>query len=750
MMMGRAFGLAAEPVSVRFALALAALISLAAAMANATLIFDDPFLYEAFAKGLAQDGVWRTALTLFLNLDLHVGVPEYRSYGLSKILHFGLWFVFGIHAYLYSAFIALTQAATALVIFAGLRRCGLDSVQALMAALLWMLSPFAVTTCFHHYSYLILPTQISVALAWILYRSLRLGRPLGLRQSLGFVVGGVVLALTGESHLVLAGCLLAYVAWAGAPERAWDAGSRYALVMGSAAATLVLHRLAWSALGPEGVPGRFVFANPGLSQGIDRKFGYALSVPNGARVQVQQILAFSAWSWLVLLVVTASAGFWLHRQMRSVPLTSIAPPNGGMSRLLGVVTMLVAASLTVSWMHHVLFREVGTILPRRYGYVPYTVIIMATAVLLSTQQLRRSIGAWCAPLFTALTLGLWCALQFVCLPIVRHQDAAVWNSISTAIAARPQPALLFVNTWNIQSVFGYNAPGLRGTGFPSIFESPFTRYWWQSQYVRVRLGVLATGNSIASERDQRVVLTGQVAGVHFMPTPPVVADATSVVAVVETGHDVPDWRDGLQAVKVIASWDEFRTTAAFLQTRINVGWSALLHEIFNLPASPVLIDAGRRADSALPDVWPDKRFGEPLRPEAAVAGVRDYGQESGDDSVFLPGGKSGEPLAYLTSNRHGNFTYRIDFAERSSRLVSLDFLDGWAQRPGARLIHLQVELDGRWHDLGVLDTYAVAANEPFVLRFPVRNVQTIRLRFEKAAGSGDIPLLNGIRLQPLV
>lgn len=738
----------AEPRHVRWALALAALVSLVAAAANATLIFDDPFLYEAFANGVAQYGVLRTAFELLLNLDLHAGVPEYRSYGLSKVLHFGLWFIFGANAWLYSAFIALTQALTAVVIYAGLLRARLDSTQSLLAALTWMLSPFAVTTCFHHYSYLILPTQVTVVLAWLLYRSVRRAQPL--LQAMGFVAGGVALALTGESHLVLAGCLLGLVAWAAAPrEGLLQACARYALVMGSTVVTLVVHRMAWIALGPENVTGRFVFSNPGLREVLGRTGDFALSVSNGALVQIEKVLGYSHWSWMVFLV-GGGLGALLYVQLRRAAPVVLGPSEiHGRYRLLVVGALLVLASLAVSWTRQAFFSVVGPVLPRRYGYMPYTVLAMAIVVILSSPSFRRRATAWMAPTFVAGMLGLWCALQIVCLPTVRYQDRIVWRDIEAATAGKRHPVLLFVNAWNAQRPLGYDAPGLRGTHFPPIFESPFMRYWWQAQYARVGLGMAGTGNALMYERDGGVTLSGQVGGVHFLPTLPVVADAASVVAVVETGHEVPEWRDGLQAVKVIASWADFRSTAAYLQTRIDVGWSAFLHEIFNLPAAPFMVDAGQRNNSARPDVWPDKRFGEPLGAGARAAGVLDYGLESGDDDLYLPGGKSGEPLAYLTSNRHGNFTYRIDFAEPASHVLSLDFMDGWSQRPGARVMHIQVELDGRWYDLGDLDTYAVGGNAPFALRIPAHGVRTVRLRFEKSAASQDIPLLNGIRLQPL-
>jgi hypothetical protein len=750
-MVGRVLPLCAEQRFVRLTLMLAAAVSLAAGIANSTLIFDDPFLYEAFGNGVAQDGVLRTAIVLLLNLDLHAGVPEYRSYGLSKLLHFGLWFAFGTKTWLYSAFIALAQALTALAIFVGLRRAHLNRMQALLAALLWMLSPFAATSCFHHYSYLILPVQITVALALWLSASQRRAAPLTWLQAAGIGLGGVALALTGESHLVLAACLLGWVTWASAPLHGrTGAWTRYMLVMGCAAVALGMHRLAWGAFDGGGGVRRFEFANPGVAVGGDRAWGYALSTFHGARVQVQQILEFSGFSLLVFLFVAGLLTVWLRWRAgrdRTMPIAADAEPSRRL--LCAVLGSVVLASLSVSWLHHVFFSPVGAVLPRRYAYVPYTLMAMSLAILLFSSGLRSSSANRAGAVFVSAVVGLWCALQFICLPSVRYQDRAVWREVVTATAGKPGPVLLFVNAWDFQKPTGYNAPGLRGTHFPPLFESPFMRHWWQSQYARVVLGVAAAGNAVVADPGGRPVLAGQVSGVHFLPTRPVVADAASIVAVVALGQGAPDWRHGPPKVRTFAAWDDFRSSAAFLQSRIEVGWLALLNGVFNGSGAAVVVDAGRRADSARADVLPDKRFGEAPPSAAWAVDVRDYGMESGDDSVYLPNGRSGEPLAYLTSNRHGNFTYRIDFAEPVSRLVSLDFLDVWSKREGARVMHVQVELDGRWYDLGDLDTYAIAGNVPFALRIPIHGVQSMRLRLEKAAASEDVPFLNGIRLQPL-
>ena len=59
---------------------------------------------------------------------------EYCLYGLSKIIHFGLWLLFGTHAWAYAVVIAASQLATGYGIVVMLRRMRFDSTQCAVAA----------------------------------------------------------------------------------------------------------------------------------------------------------------------------------------------------------------------------------------------------------------------------------------------------------------------------------------------------------------------------------------------------------------------------------------------------------------------------------------------------------------------------------------------------------------------------------------------------------------------------------------
>jgi hypothetical protein len=105
---------------------------------NSVLTIDDLWFVEHFAELLDREGPRQTLLTLWLSLDL--GGMEYRLYGLSKIIHFGLWLLFGTHAWAYAVVIAASQLATGYGIVIMLRRMRFDSTQCAVAASIWVLS----------------------------------------------------------------------------------------------------------------------------------------------------------------------------------------------------------------------------------------------------------------------------------------------------------------------------------------------------------------------------------------------------------------------------------------------------------------------------------------------------------------------------------------------------------------------------------------------------------------------------------
>lgn len=718
---------------------------------NSTLIFDDPFLYEHFEKSLSELGGLSTLGLIFFNLDLHVGVPEYRTYGLSKVIHFLLWLIFDDRAWMYSALIGLLQTGSALLLYRLLVRASQNHLQALLISIVWILSPFLVTTCFHHYSYLIFPVQITLAIAFVLQGLILENHRLRWSSKAGLALAGASVALTGELHFVLSAVMLVLVVHS--TPSALKRMERWAYLLWlSVPAVLVLlvHHSVWTSWGGVAEVQRFNYSSPSFIDLVDRSVDYFSSIPRGASAQVGHILNYSRaslWTFLFLAILGSVLFAKMGKKLEF----------GGDREAAGVVrteriflasVVLFAASLAVVWIRAVFFSPVGEVLPRRYGYVPYTLFFMALVALLTATPVRKRVGEVPAFVVAGFVVALWGALQFVCLPQVRSQDSGVWDQLRSASMGKKNPHVLFVNALNAQRPTGFDSPGIRGAAFPPIFESPFMRNGWQVQYARKALGFVAAGDSFELGRrgSESVSLSGQLNGIHFQQAPPATASEESIVVVMDSGVAPPDWKDSLQRVRVIKSWAEFKGTPAYTRVRIETGWGGLLAGIFNDDLSEVALDLGQRAPSRIQGVMPDKKYGEHVVAHPVIA---DYGLESGDDGVYAPNGKSGAPLSYLTTNRHGVFTYRIDFENADQKDLSIDFLDWWADRSGGRVINLQVAFDDQWVDLGSFDTFEIAKREPFSLKLPVNGARTVRIRFLKDPSSKDIPFVNGIRIKAL-
>lgn len=718
---------------------------------NSTLIFDDPFLYEHFEKSLSELGVLNTLGLIFFSLDLHVGVPEYRTYGLSKVIHFLLWLIFDERAWMYSALIGLLQTGSALLLYRLLVRASQNHLQAFLVSIVWILSPFLVTTCFHHYSYLIFPVQITLAIAFVFQGLILENHRLRWSSKAGLALAGASVVLTGELHFILAAVMLllvvhstpsslkrmerwAYLVWLGVP----------------AVLVLLVHYSVWNSWGGVAEFQRFNYSSPSFIDLFERSADYFFSIPRGASAQVGHILKYSRGSVLTFLSLAMFVIVLLVRLGKKLDSGGKRETSGveRTERVFMTLLILFAASLAVNWIHSVLFNQVGEVLPRRYGYVPYTLFFMALIALLTATPVRKRMGEVPAFAVTGFVVALWGALQFVCLPQVRSQDSGVWDQLRFASIGKKNPHVLFVNALNAKRPTGFDSPGIRGSAFPPIFESPFMRNGWQVQYARKALGFVAAGDSfeLGPSGSESVSLSGQLNGIHFLQAPPVMVPEESIVVVMDAGVASPDWKDNLQRVQVVKSWPEFKDTPAFARVKIEAGWGGLLAGIFNDDLIEVALDLGQKAPSRIPGVMPDKKYGEYVVANPVIA---DYGLESGDDGVYAPNGKSGAPLSYLTTNRHGVFTYRIDFADAGQKDLSIDFLDWWADRPGVRVMNLQVAFDDRWVDLGSFDTYEIAKREPFSLKLPVNGARTVRIRFLKDPSSKDIPFVNGVRVKAL-
>jgi hypothetical protein len=696
-----------------------------AGIVNAHLMYDDLYLIPRFQHLSDSRGFFPTLFWLFLSLDL--GGHEYRLYGTSKILHFFLWEMFGSRAWIYGGLIAAAQFVSGLGIQRLLRGLQIEPFQAWAVALAWIISPFAVTTCFHHFAYLLLPYDLTIACALVIQRNVA-SNTTHWRTTLAIALLSFCIATTGEAHIPVAFAVLAVVGFLTRSPMPYAKRGRMLLVSGvTIAATVIVHRMLWEAYAPQIADRRFIFTLTDWDQSVSRTLTFLQSLAPGAAVQVEQVLAFAGWRAVRPAVFTLLCAALIWR-IRAAP----QPASRSGLGVPAVLCLMTAMSIVITWALAAFTPNMDLVYPRRYGYVPNTLAAMAIVGLFAAPSVRRIIGR--APVFLCLmAIGwIWLTLVSICLPVIRKHDSRVWHAVAKAIDERPGASVLFVRASNSFNIPRFNwFEGLRGADFPDIFESTFSGYLWEFQYAREFLHARATGYRYDAVNATDIKLTGNSGSSTIVPR-------DSVIAVANMDWHRTDWQDTRLHATVFRRWDDFLASVAAHGALGKAGWEQFLQYP---DEEQIAIDLGERNGAG---ALPDKKYAD----RAAGAGfISNYGLEEGDDSIYAP--PHGGPGAWWMTNRNGSFTYRIDFTDDAPKIVALDWLEYWQHATGNRKMLVEAALDDQWYRVGVVNIAAEAGQTPFVLELPTAGAKTFRVRLSPAPTTTDLPFLPGIRVTPV-
>jgi hypothetical protein len=524
-------------------------VAIAAAALNATLIFDDGFFAELF-RHIANQPMLEKLKVIFFTLDL--GGGQYRLYGSSRLLHFILYSAFDTRAWAYAAFIAATQALSAYGLLLIFYRLRIERLPALLMSAAWTLSPFAATSCFHHYSYLILPYQLTIACALVLLQAQDLPRLAWLWRTLAVIIA-VLIATTGESHYIATPVILALIVFAAPSARPWrsrviDVGLPIVTML----ATLAAHRATWLALTPPFTgSARYVFQQPTLEQAIERLGWLAKSIPLGMAEQVNAITSPDPRFLIFFMVAIAFPV--------ALAVKALCQGEAPRDRLLlpAAIAAVFLASLGIMMALSAFTGMVSPAFPRRYGYVPNTLAVMTVIAILATLPRRNDTGITVLTAFCAAVLGLWITLEAERLPQIRSEDQRIWSELNDAMKGKDKPAVVFYYAWlpaNIASttVDGFATPGLRGVYSPETLESPLSRFWWQSHYLLAKMDVAFVGDR-AVETNGMVHMTGHNSwrGAAF------VTPKDNIVVLADFRKSPPGGNIS-ELVRVFPSWDEFQ------------------------------------------------------------------------------------------------------------------------------------------------------------------------------------------------
>ena len=715
---------------------------------NATLIYDDLWIITLFRGYRGWKPDFASLCELFSTADLN---GEYRLYGLSKLIHLGLSYVCGTHAWAWGGIMGASQLATSVMINRFLRNLRVDRIQSAAVALVWIISPFAFTSCFHHFSYLILPCQLTVIGALLLQKLLKNETEMnsGILR-LVLIPIGLAIAWTGESHLLLTGFILAVAGFISPSSRSfWSRTIESMIPLMAICVGILLHRALWSGLirhHPLAVS-RFHFSVPNREEVSQRGLHFLNSLPEGVFCQVKPILILTGWPTFILVVSGVIAlGFLLRRVLAKID-SSVAEFSCGEPRAFVVsftIFLALIASISVTAGVGILSNQVMDVLPRRYGYIPFTIGLMLIVSLATEPRVRRDNGF--APMIVVLSLivTLWGGLQVFCLPLIRSQDRQLWDTIRLAASKKTNPNILFVNAWDNPEEPGFSVgaatPAMRdGIRFPEIFESTFTSYWWVEPYAKLRLKIPNVGFRADISSPKRVRL--HLGRVFFPPEleDTVEVPTSSLVVVADSGIMPPRWDQGLVRVKVFSDWTKYQNSLAAFGGSIKRGWKAQFPEGEDELAT---IDLGLSPGQPAPEeILSDKRFSELWE---ARNHITNYGWKDGTDNLYkMPA--SGDQLSYYSTNRNGAFVYGIEFDDASRKIVYLDFMELWLSKPGVRKMILDVNYGGEWIRVGVLDPFAIAGRDPFSVRLTVAT-KSVQIRIRPAPGASDVPFVNGIRI----
>ena len=112
-----------------------------------------------------------------MNADVLADSGDFRTYGLSRMLHVIIMLLGNNSPAVYQFIIGFTHVLSGYLIYILLKELGFEEGISCCSGLLWAMSPFARVQTFHHWSYLMLPLYL--LLLFFLYIERTIGMQVG-------------------------------------------------------------------------------------------------------------------------------------------------------------------------------------------------------------------------------------------------------------------------------------------------------------------------------------------------------------------------------------------------------------------------------------------------------------------------------------------------------------------------------------------------------------------------------------------
>jgi hypothetical protein len=698
---------------------------------NATLVYDDIALPHNFYILQTQIGWLKTLWKIFC-LDLP---GEYRTYGVSRVIQYILWSIGFSSVRVYSIWIAVSQGITALFLTSILLSVRSEKAVALAAGLLWLFSPFVWTSCFHHYSYLIFPIQVLIIGLYFLRLQTDSLWSIFFSLALGFI-----LALTGELHLVGSFLVLILMAFISDKRNEWR---RYAIVIAAMIVTLLVHYFVWKIfVSNKGELQRFNVSGAHDAsfwyhrvsiavRGIFQSISNQLIVIVGENKQFVGLVAVSAAIFVYFLFRWSVAG-----KGKSLKILT----NRGDWKISAVIFGMAIASLFTFVLVVVLTDSVPEDMPRRYGYVPLTFILISVTIWLSLIPRSRYFQVIVLSLLVGLAIAIFIQSHFFVIPKARRADDKISEALEVALKKYPKKAVMFFNASDksfpkISLDAASYGPAMSETTRAEVTQSKYGTYWPFYTNATNVLGATLTcvlGADLGGGMVRLVCPTWQ--------KNPGAMKKSDIIVIANLGFNEIDYFG--DSVRIFDNFDDFEPY--FFSKKILKDNNPAKSQGLDV----LQIDLGTKFEAdGVGDVLPDKKMTDSPPSNKAHPWLINYGLKSGDNSTYkYP--FVGVNSEYFRTNRNGNFEYELVFSNSDLDLdIDLDFLELWIADPGIRVFDIQVSWNGgSWVSVGIIDPAQLNGNKPFSVHLSRQRVNKFNFRLVNTVNSKDVPFIQGVRI----
>lgn len=697
--------------------------------ANATLVYDDVLLTTkdsspfGFQFLVDRDG-WLRTLVRFFGLDLP---DQYRTYGLSRTFQFLLWSIGIFSASSYAILISLFHLISTLFLYALLVALKKDKNFALALSMLWAVSPFIWTSAFHHYSYLTLPTQLLIVGSYLL-----LTVPEAKQKRLIAIVLGVALGLTGEMHFLAVPLVLVGLAVA-SKQRPVLSASLWAV--SSMVLATSAHYLMWKTFeaNPSLRP-RFAlsllhdldywtFRISAAAKAVYFSFSIPLSEMAGQDVVWLAVTAF------FLSLATFAAFLWVSRGVNK-PLINL-PARTGL-RFAGFLMAVACAYFLIFMVVVVLTDSIPHTMPRRYGYVPLTIALLAICSAVSATVSRRVYQIALMSLVVGIVSAISIRHQGVLIPAIRASDDKLSEAIKAGLKNNPEKGILFFNasdkefprTTIYPDSLGPNMQRNEGTEYT---QATYGTYWPSSMQATMFLKAAFACDV------SKILDNGKIKMVCPYGAIAAYTEREKAIVVANLGFDEIDPFG--KNVRVFGSVAEFEPY--FFARKIVRGTDS--HTLPNADSFAVGIDE-ISSDGVLSNSLINKNFSAPL-PPVSKKWLQNYGWTSDEANVA---DRIQNAPADLNPAAHLQYAFTL---LKSDVDIYLDFQATPQQKAGTSLFEVQVSWnEGPWVSLGELDAVQINGGKSFSIRLTHFDTRSFAFKVSRVPSANDRPLIRSVRV----